>query len=188
MTLNVFDPPDRFVSGTVGPAGQRSFYLQASRGPVVVTVKVEKEQVAILSDRINDVLDELAPAAAREPGEPGGAREDTEPLSTPFDEDWRVQTISLAWDEDRSRVVIECHDHDPDELTESDETGDEPVAAPPDLLARNTIRVALDPAAARAFARRGAAVVSAGRPPCPFCGGPLDPEGHVCPRANGYRR
>ena len=118
MTVQDFDPADRFVAGTVGPAGQRAFYLQASTGPLVVTVGVEKQQVSILADRINDVLDQLAPVAAVEPGEPGGAPEDTDPLQTPFDEDWRVQTLSLAWDEDRQKVVIECHDHDPDELDE----------------------------------------------------------------------
>ncbi|MGO4598407.1 DUF3090 domain-containing protein [Terrabacter sp. 2RAF25] len=181
MTVQDFDPADRFVAGTVGPAGQRAFYLQASSGPLVVTVGVEKQQVSILADRINDVLDQLAPVAAVEPGEPGGVPEDTEPLRTPFDEDWRVQTLSLAWDEDRQKVVIECHDHDPDD--DDEEADDE--AGP---LAHNSIRVSLAPAEARAFARRSNALVAAGRPPCPFCGNPLDPTGHVCPRANGYKR
>ena len=181
MTVQDFDPADRFVAGTVGPAGQRAFYLQASTGPLVVTVGVEKQQVSILADRINDVLDQLAPADAVEPGEPGGVAEDTEPLETPFDEDWRVQTLSLAWDEDRQKLVIECHDHDPDEL-------DEPSEDEVGVLARNSIRVSLSPAEARAFARRSTALVAAGRPPCPFCGNPLDAEGHVCPRANGHRR
>ncbi|EWT01770.1 hypothetical protein N865_07875 [Intrasporangium oryzae NRRL B-24470] len=180
MTVQDFDPAERFVAGTVGPAGQRAFYLQARDGARLLTVAVEKQQVSILADRINDVLDELAPAAAVEPGQPGGAPEDTDPLETPFDEDWRVQTLSLAWDEGHQRIVIECHDHDPDE-----EDPDESEAAP---LGRNTLRVALDPAQARAFARRTARIVAAGRPPCPFCGGPLDPSGHVCPRANGYKR
>ena len=180
MTVQDFDPADRFVAGTVGPTGQRAFYLQASSGPVVVTVGVEKQQVSILADRINDVLDQLAPAAAIEPGEPGGAVEDTDPLETPFDEDWRVQTLSLAWDEDRQKLVIECHDHDPDEVDDdADEVGP---------LGRNTIRVSLDPADARAFARRSNALVAAGRPPSPFGGNPLDPTGHICPRANGYKR
>jgi hypothetical protein len=150
MTVQDFDPADRFVAGTVGPAGQRAFYLQASAGPLVVTVAVEKQQVSILADRINDVLDQLAPVAAVEPGEPGGVPEDTEPLQTPFDED----------------------------------ADDEEVGP----LGRNSIRVALAPAEARAFARRTNALVAAGRPPCPFCGNPLDPTGHVCPRANGYKR
>jgi uncharacterized repeat protein (TIGR03847 family) len=183
MTLQDFDPAERFVAGTVGPAGQRAFYLQASDGPRVVTVGLEKQQVSVLADRINDVLDQLAPATAAEPGQPGGAPEDTDPLLTPFDEDFRVQTLSLAWDEDGQRLVIECHDHDPDELDDDDEA---PVEDVP--LARNTLRVSLEPAAARAFARRSNALVAAGRPPCPFCGGPLDPTGHICPRANGYKR
>ena len=182
MTLHDFDPARRFVVGTVGPAGQRAFYLQASDDSRLVTVALEKQQVAVLADRINDVLDQLAPAEAVEPGAPGGAVDDTEPLSTPFDEDWRVQTLALSWDETRHALVVECHDHDPDELEEG---VDEDIEA---TLARNTLRVRLDPAAARAFARRSNRIVAAGRPPCPFCGGPLDPTGHVCPRANGYRR
>jgi uncharacterized repeat protein (TIGR03847 family) len=182
MTVHDFDPADRFVTGTVGPAGQRTFYLQATEGARVVTVAVEKQQVEILADRINDVLDQLAPAEAVEPGQPGGAAEDTDPLATPFDEDWRVQTLSLAWDEDRQHLVIEAHDHDPDEL---EDDADPPEVGP---LGRNSLRVTLAPAEARAFARRSTALVNAGRPPCPFCGGPLDPTGHICPRANGYRR
>ncbi|MDC5697482.1 DUF3090 domain-containing protein [Intrasporangium calvum] len=189
MTFQDFDPVARFVAGTVGPAGNRTFYLQATDGRRVVTVAVEKEQVSILADRINDVLDQLAPAAAIEPGEPGGAPEDTEPLQTPFEEDWRVQTLSLAWDEEHQRLVIECHDHDPDELpgeAEVDPPIGEGLEGSP--FARNSLRVSLDPAQARAFARRTMTVVRAGRPPCPFCGRPLDPSGHICPRANGYRR
>src|SRR3954467_11453607 len=147
MTVRDFDPADRFVAGTVGPAGQRAFYLQASTGPLVVTVGVEKQQVSILADRINDVLDQLAPAAAAEPGEPGGAPEDTDPLQTPFDEDWHVQTLSLAWDEAAQKLVIECHDHDPDEV---DEDADDEVGP----LGRNSIRVALTPAEAPAFPPR----------------------------------
>jgi uncharacterized repeat protein (TIGR03847 family) len=181
MTVHEFDPAMRFVAGTVGPAGQRAFYLQATDGTSLVTVGVEKQQVSVLADRINDVLDQLAPAEAVEPGEPGGVAEDADPLVTPFDEDWRVQTLALSWDDDRRLVVIECHDHDPDEVEQ-----DEPQADA--VLDLNTMRVTLAPAAARAFARRSLALVAAGRPPCPFCGGPLDPNGHVCPRANGYRR
>jgi uncharacterized repeat protein (TIGR03847 family) len=181
MTLHEFDPALRFVAGTVGPAGQRAFYLQATDGTQLVTVALEKQQVEILADRINDVLDQLAPAEAVEPGRPGGAAEDSEPLITPFDEDWRVQTLALSWDDDRHLIVIECHDHDPDDFPDDDEGA--AIG-----LDRNSLRVTLAPADARAFARRSTALVSAGRPPCPFCGGPLDPGGHICPRANGYKR
>ena len=187
MTVQDFDPAERFVVGTVGPAGQRAFYLQAVDSMRLVTVAVEKEQMSILADRVNDVLDQLAPAEAAEPGTPSGLAEDTDPLQTPFDEDWHVQTLSLAWDESRSVVVIECHDHDPDEVS-ADSTDDPTSGGAPGALGRNSLRVSLTPAAARAFARRTNALVAAGRPPCPFCGGPLDQAGHICPRANGYKR
>lgn len=189
MTLQDFDPAERFVVGTVGQAGQRAFYLQAVDAKRLVTVKVEKEQMSILADRVNDVLDQLAPAASADLTTADGPAEDTDPLQTPFDEDWHVQTLSLAWDESRSMIVIECHDHDPDEA--DDEADDGSAADPgatPGALGRNSLRVSLTPVAARAFVRRTNALVAAGRPPCPFCGGPLDPSGHICPRANGYKR
>jgi uncharacterized repeat protein (TIGR03847 family) len=41
---------------------------------------------------------------------------------------------------------------------------------------------------ARAFVKRAARGLGAGRPSCPFCGGPIDADGHLCVRANGFRR
>ncbi len=110
----------------------------------------------------------------------------------PSGDEFRVTTVSLAWDTERRVVIIEAyHDHTAHERTaqlDSDtprtETAADTVRDQPDQL----VRVTLLPEQARAFATRAKAVVSAGRPPCPFCGGPLDRTGHVCPRANGYRR
>jgi uncharacterized repeat protein (TIGR03847 family) len=169
MASSVFDPPERFVAGTVGPPGGRTFFLQASGGGRLVSVSLEKVQVSVLADRVNDLLDAHAGVSAPEP--PGGG--DTDPLLTPIEDEFRVDTLALAWDSGRGVLVIECHDQDPEEADEE---------------AVQTLRVVLSPEAARAFARRCGAVVSAGRPSCPFCGQPLDPTGHICPRANGYRR
>ncbi|MBM6399611.1 DUF3090 domain-containing protein [Phycicoccus sonneratiae] len=169
MPATVFDPPERFVAGTVGPPGGRTFFLQASGGGRVVSVSLEKVQVSVLADRVNDLLDAHAEGTATEPLGDG----DTGPLTTPIEDEFRVDTLSLAWDPERLVLAIECHDQDPEEADES---------------TVSTLRVVLDPAAARAFARRCGKVVSAGRPACPFCGQPLDPTGHICPRANGYRR
>lgn len=169
MAATVFDPPERFVAGTVGPPGGRTFFLQASGEGRLVSVSLEKVQVSVLADRVNDLLDAHAEDAALEPDALG----DTEPLATPIEDEFRVDTLALAWDTERASVVIECHDADPEE-------------APEESL--QTLRVVLPPPAARAFARRCGAVISAGRPACPFCGQPLDPTGHICPRANGYRR
>ncbi|MDQ6714685.1 MAG: DUF3090 domain-containing protein [Actinomycetota bacterium] len=188
MPVHDFDPPDRFVVGTVGPPGQRTFFLQASGGRRLVSVSCEKEQVSVLAERVNDLLEEFA---SPEPEPEAVAIEDTAPLSTPIEDEFRVATLSLAWDPDRSVVVIEAFDADLPESDAADEG--EQTAAPTDplldpLALRASVRVVLDPGSARAFARRALALISAGRPPCPFCGGPLDPTGHVCPRANGYKR
>ncbi|GMA84813.1 hypothetical protein GCM10025868_00630 [Angustibacter aerolatus] len=130
------------------------------------------------------LLDEVVRRTAGEASVPAvtptGA-DDNGPLSLPIEEDFRVGTMSLAWDADAERVVIECLEVGED--SEPDEDGE--VTPSPDA---SMLRVSLTGAAARAFAKRAGAVVAQGRPPCPFCGNPLDPEGHVCPRANGHRR
>jgi uncharacterized repeat protein (TIGR03847 family) len=169
MPATVFDPPERFVAGTVGPPGGRTFFLQARGDGRLVSVSLEKVQVSVLAERVGDLLDTHAEGTATEPLGEG----DTDPLEAPIEDEFRVDTLSLAWDADRGVVVIECHDQDPEEVGEADVM---------------TMRVVLSPEAARAFARRCAKVVAAGRPSCPFCGQPLDPTGHICPRANGYRR
>jgi uncharacterized repeat protein (TIGR03847 family) len=169
MPSTEFDPPERFVAGTVGPPGSRTFFLQASGAGRLVSVSLEKLQVSVLADRVNDLLDTHAEGTATEPVGDG----DTAPLASPIEDEFRVDTLALAWDPSRRVVVIECHDQDPEEVEEA---------------TVQTLRVVLTPPAARAFARRCGAVISAGRPSCPFCGQPLDPTGHICPRANGYRR
>jgi uncharacterized repeat protein (TIGR03847 family) len=180
-----YDPPDRFVAGTVGQPGSRTFFLQARTGPRVTSVALEKAQVSVLAERVDELLDEVlrrTGGSAPVPALATADSEDNDPLDTPIDEEFRVGTMSLGWDAESQRVVIECFAEDgaPDEaaLAEDD---DESETGP-------VLRVALTGAAARAFAKRAIAVVAAGRPPCPFCSGPLDPEGHICPRANGHRR
>jgi uncharacterized repeat protein (TIGR03847 family) len=179
MSVQDFDPPDRFVAGTVGPPGQRTFFLQASEGRRLTSVSLEKEQVAVLADRINDLLDSYADGGAARTS--AAEVVDNAPLDTPIEDDFRVITLSLGWDEERHVVVIECLDRDPEDPAGS---------LPPDELVQEPrqVRIVLTPDRARAFARRARSIVAAGRPPCPFCGGPLEAEGHICPRANGYKR
>lgn len=185
MPVFLYDPPERFVAGTVGQVGERTFYLQARAGGRMTSVAVEKFQVSLLAERIDELLDELlrrdttgggrvhVPAAA-----PAALRDDR-PLDVPLTEDFRVGAIALAWDSDDARVVIEAQ--------EASEEPVEPLAeeVPPD--GPSVLRVRITPGAARAFAHRAARIVAAGRPPCPLCGLPLDAAGHVCPRQNGHR-
>lgn len=179
-----FDPPNRFVAGTVGQPGERTFFLQAVDAARVVSVSLEKVQVAALAERVDQVLDEVRRqegAGSDIPVAPAPGSEDLDPLATPLLEDFRVGTIGLAWDPEERRLVIEAQAMVPGE--EAADLVPDDATEGPDLL-----RVHLAPGQARAFARRALQVVSAGRPSCPLCGLPIDPEGHVCPRQNGHRR
>lgn len=182
-----YDPPERFVAGTVGEPGQRTFFLQASGGGRVTSVALEKQQVSVLAERVEALLDEVVRMSSGEAPVPAVTPadvEDTEPLTSPIEEEFRVGTMALAWDEDDEVVVIEAQ-----ALTEGDEEQDEtPLITGDEEDGPPLLRVRVPGPAARAFVSRAQAVVAAGRPPCPFCGGPLDADGHVCPRANGYRR
>ena len=176
----LFDPPERFVAGTVGQPGERTFYLQASGGGRTVSVALEKLQVSVLAERLDELLEEVRRRGAGDvPAVAPREIEDTAPLDTPVEEEFRVGTMGLAWDGEDEVVVIEAlapsEDEDVEPLVDSDEG--------PDVL-----RVRISAVAARAFVVRAQRVVAAGRPPCPLCSLPLDPEGHICPRQNGHRR
>jgi len=184
MPVLEFDQPDRFVAGTVGPPGQRTFFLQARAGQRLTSVSLEKQQVSTLADRINDLLDDFAGGEASDAV--AETVEDIAPLDTPIEDEFRVGTMSIGWDAERSVVILECHDGQ--EEVEVDDEGEAMLEPEHPGELETVLRVVIEPAQARAFARRCAKVVTAGRPPCPFCGGPLDSTGHVCPRANGYKR
>jgi uncharacterized repeat protein (TIGR03847 family) len=176
-----FDRPDRFVAGTVGQPGDRTFYLQARGGGRVVSVALEKVQVSLLADRLEELLDEVR----RQLGEDlpvivdsGG---DTEPLESPVDEEFRVGAMGLAWDGEEHLVVIEAQAAGEEPADEETILAD--VEDGPDAL-----RVRITAEEARSFVQRARRVLAAGRPPCPLCGQPLDVTGHICPRQNGYRR
>lgn len=180
--IHIFRQPDRFVAGTVGEPGDRSFYLQASEDVRQVSVLLEKQQLAVLAERVGSLLDEVARQFGAEiPEQAPEDMIDTEPLVVPLEEEFRVGTMGLGWDAESQAVVIELLAVTEDEVDESVVLGDTDEG--PDA-----VRVFLSPAGARAFAHRAERVVEAGRKPCPLCGQPLDPAGHVCPRTNGYRR
>jgi uncharacterized repeat protein (TIGR03847 family) len=183
--LLVFDQPDRFVAGTVGQPGDRQFFLQARDGARVVSVGLEKQQVQVLAERVDGLLDEVVRRTGGEAPVPAAAplgSEDLEPLDAPVTEEFRVGAMALGWNGDTELVIIEAHEIVEDDETEVPDLEEDPDDGPACL------RVRLSGAAARAFAKRALSVVSAGRPPCPFCNLPLEPSGHICPRANGYRR
>ena len=165
----LFDPPDRFVAGTVGQPGQRTFFLQATDGERVTSVALEKTQVQVLAERLGDLLDEVRRRGGDAPAAAPPELEDVAPLDQPILEEFRAGQLAIAWDGDDGIVIVEAHATTEEEGAETD-----------------VLRVRITPDAARAFVKRALRVVAAGRPPCPLCGQPLDPEGHICPRLNGH--
>lgn len=171
--LFIFDAPDRFVPGTIGEPGSRTFFLQVRKGDAVVSVALEKAQVAVLADRLNTLLDGVDDAPA-----PAAAPRDDQPLDEPLGDLFRVGPMAIAWDPASERVVIEAQpvndDGDYIETDDDDESG-------PDL-----VRVRIDQPRAREFVRRAEALVAAGRPTCPFCGEVLEATGHFCTQTKAH--
>ena len=189
ILVHRYDEPDRFVAGTVGQPGERAFFLQAREGNRITSVACEKQQVSVLAEHLGRVLDEVvrrSTGAADVPPSATRAR-DTDPLDAPITEEFRVGTMTIAWDPSIDRVVIELFsnvDVEDDDAVEEESAVEESDA----IGADEVFVVKITASYARDFVARANALVSAGRPPCPFCLQPLDPEGHICPRANGYRR
>ncbi len=184
-----FDPPERFVAGTVGEPGARTFFLQAREGARVVSVALEKQQVAALAERVDELLDEVMAEAHTEAVIPAVAPvglTDEDPLDLPIDEEFRAGTMTLSWDPQAERVVIEVFPVGEEMVGLSDEAEDPVLLEETEPTEVFVVRI--DAGHARAFVQRAARVIGAGRPDCPFCGQPIDPEGHLCVRANGFKR
>jgi uncharacterized repeat protein (TIGR03847 family) len=198
MSRSFFLPdPDHFTAGTVGPAGQRTFFLQARSGDELVTLKVEKQQVAALADYLRGLLADLPPLDGPVPA--------AAQLVEPADPEWIVGGIGLAVDETADRIILVVHELVPTFDSDDEDDEDDEVA---DLLAELAglaaeddddedddlfdtdedegamARIRVTRAQAAAFIERASELVAAGRPLCPFCGLPSDPDGHFCPRAN----
>ena len=188
ILVHRYDEPDRFVAGTVGQPGERAFFLQAREGNRITSVACEKQQVSVLAEHLDRVLDEVvrrSTGAAAVPPSTTKAK-DTDPLDAPITEEFRVGTMTIAWDPSIDRIVIELFSNVDVEEDEAAETPDPEESD--EVNADEVFVVKITASYARDFVARANALVSAGRPPCPFCLQPLDPQGHICPRANGYRR
>jgi uncharacterized repeat protein (TIGR03847 family) len=170
------DPVTRLTADAVGEPGHRTFYLQAASGPEQVTLLLEKEQVRRLAESLETWLPELAADRPEDPAEVRAAEAGPLDLTEPLEPDFRVGQLALSYDPERDRVVVVA--------TELQAGGDEDPAEPPDPL---EVRLFVTRPQLRVLARHGSEVVARGRPPCPLCGNPLDPSGHVCPAMNGHR-
>ena len=172
-----FDWPDRIVVGTIGRPGERTFYLQVRSGTRTVSIALEKQQSALLAEKIDEILDQLLTVEGNPFSVPTGTPPelvDNDPLDT-VEEDFRAGTMSLSWDPTTAQVVIEAYP-----LAEDDADDNDPLSDAEDAELSEMLLVRIPVGTARAFAKRTREVVGAGRPACPLCGYPVDPDGHTC--------
>jgi uncharacterized repeat protein (TIGR03847 family) len=167
-------PVDRITADAVGEPGMRTFYLQARAGSELITMIVEKQQVQLLATSVLELLADVPLETGPGPGD-----EELE-LESPIDPRWRAGRLSIGYDEDRDRFLLEVTEFVP-ELEDEDD--------PRSLLQGEpeTIRLWATREQMLALSRHGAEVAERGRPACQFCGNPIDPEGHACPATNGHR-
>jgi uncharacterized repeat protein (TIGR03847 family) len=184
--------PDHFTAGTIGPPGQRVFFLQAHDHGALVSLKCEKQQVGALADYMAGLLADLP--------EPEGAQVGEVGLVDPVEPLWTVGSLAVAWDNDADRFLLVVEEFVPeaDDETAEAEAESSPLdpADPVDPLdpldqldpGRSSVRLRLTREQVASFILTARGLLAAGRPPCPICGFPVDPGGHACPRSNGQRR
>ena len=166
------DPVTRITAAATGEPGQRTFYLQARDDSTVVSLLVEKQQVALLAMHVDELLERIGAPSADDPAVPDPSSLDLEEPVMPA---FRVGQIGLGYDEARDLVVLQCEEYVPEDESE------EIVADP------GRVRLWATREQVFALARRGEREVAGGRPTCRMCGEPIEPEGHFCPRSNGHR-
>lgn len=168
-----FDRPDRFIVGTIGAPGEREFYFQVRQGASLVSLATEKSQASALAQRISTIIREVKKNTPLNSVQP--MKSDDGPLELPLDNEFTVGAIGIAFDPSDLELEISFRS----DLDQSEDSSESELP---------TVEVRLDLSLALAFVSRTQALVAGGRPLCPFCISPINPEGHLCPRANGYRR
>ncbi len=166
-----FDAVQHIVADAVGEPGNRTFLLQARQGSRLVTLVLEKEQVAALAAAVLELLEEVE-SRHPERSTPAAISPESLRLEEPIRPAFRVGQMGLGYDEDQDRVVLV--------LQALPGREDEPEADLP------RARFYATRAQMRALSEHALEVVARGRPVCPLCGEPIDPNGHFCPRTNGH--
>jgi uncharacterized repeat protein (TIGR03847 family) len=165
--------PDSFTTGTVGEPGHRAFFLQAQANGLVLSLKLEKQQVGALAEYLDGLMADLPVP------DPRGVPAHLE-LCEPVQAAWVVGSLAVAWDEDEDRLILVA-----EELVAEDDAGpDDAADAPAATSAPARARFRLTREQVAGFVRTARQLVASGRPSCKFCGGPMNPEGHACPRMN----
>ncbi|MGI5951789.1 MAG: DUF3090 family protein [Brooklawnia sp.] len=171
--------PDRFISGAVGEPPRRIFFVQARQGSRMTNVVCEQAQLKVLAAHLEQVLAALEPVDQRVPGQAASLPYDPEPLDVPLDEDFRAGTMAITWQPRTNTLLVELY---------ASGRYREPVEPGFRGYGDDVLQVEITVDQARNFVARTDHLLGSLAPSCPFCNQPVGPHGHLCPRANGYRK
>jgi len=166
------NPVTRITTDAIGPPGKRVFYLQGSTTEETISLIAEKFQVQSLSVGIEQFLSEIA---ERFPDLPDASPEYESSfmvIEPPLDPLFRLADIGLGYNAEEDMVILVIHELLPEDADEE-----------PGIVRFWCTRSQL-----RALGYWGMEVANRGRPICPQCGQPEEPEGHFCVKKNGGHR
>jgi len=166
------DPCDHVTADAIGQPGQRVFFLQAWQGKKTYTILIEKIQLSALAEGIERFLGEVMRQYPELQDVSGDYVEEEMHVRLPLDPLFRAGEIGLGYDAERDRVLLFVR-----EVYAEEQEAEEAAL----------LRIWCTRQQLRKLAAWGAEVVSRGRPICPQCGEPMDPEGHFCVRKNGHK-
>jgi uncharacterized repeat protein (TIGR03847 family) len=171
------DSPERFIVSAIGEPGRREFFIQVVSDQGVNTVAVEKEQVRALSNQLSLLISEVRRGGLISKLESSvPAKIDNQPLQIPIEPDFQLGIANIAWNNNQIEITFQAISSEDEVLLDDLDSG-------PDLIIISTSIELV-----KGFCARAEQVISSGRSACPFCNLPINTTGHLCPRANGYRR
>jgi uncharacterized repeat protein (TIGR03847 family) len=166
------NPVTHITADAIGQPGKRVFYIQAWQDQRTITLIIEKIQLQSLAVGVEQFLGEVSEKFPELPEADADYVEARMRISPPVDPLFRAGEFGLGFDADRDMLVLVVRELLPDDQ-EPDEAG--------------VVRLWCTRSQLRALARWGLEVISRGRPLCPQCGEPMDPDGHFCPKKNGHK-
>lgn len=166
------DPVDSITVDAIGKPGSRVFYIQGKKDTEVVSLIIEKIQLQSLIMGVNDFLEEVSSRFNKDPKMVVDYREEAMLIHPPVEPLFRVGDMGLAYDESGDMVCIIAKETPAD--TPEEEGG--------------VVRYWCTRAQLLTLANWAVVVIERGRPICPQCGEPMEPEGHFCPKKNGHKK
>lgn len=165
-------PVTHITTDAIGQPGKRIFYIQAWQNTRTITLIIEKIQIQSLAVGLEQFLADIQKRYPELADVEGSFDENRMHIQPPVDPLFRVGELGLGYDQDNDLIVLVAR-----EIVEDDENAEE----------ARTVRFWCTRDQIRAMCRWGLEVAGRGRPLCPQCGEPMDPEGHFCPKKNGHK-